>query len=72
MLTTPPALPDRDRGTLVMIARLFGDWKNPNPSPQIVMRQTMSAVVGCAGSSATSTSPTARTASPTPPNTPAG
>ena len=46
MLTTPPALPARARGTLVTIARLFGDWKNPNPRPHTTMRQTISAVVG--------------------------
>ena len=28
------------------MARLFGDWKNPNPNPHNVIRQMMSAVPG--------------------------
>jgi hypothetical protein len=36
-----PAPPLRSRGALLTMARLFGDWKNPNPNPQTTIRQMM-------------------------------
>ena len=60
------------RGALATIARLFGDWNSPKPQPHSATRQTMSLVVGCAGSIANSTKPAASTASPMPPRMPAG
>jgi hypothetical protein len=41
-----PAPPLRSRGALLTMARLFGDWKNPNPNPQTTIRQMMLASPG--------------------------
>jgi 2-methylcitrate dehydratase PrpD len=43
-----PAPPLRSRGALLTMARLFGDWKNPNPKPETMIRQMMSASPGWA------------------------
>src|SRR5262245_21152233 len=44
------AEPNRCGGALVMIAFMFGVWKKPKPNPHTIMRQTMSATPGLAGS----------------------
>ncbi len=65
--TMPLAPPLRSRGAADMIARRFGDWKKPNPAPQIIIRHTMSPVPGCAASVAISVSPTQSAIMPIPP-----
>ena len=68
----PLAPPLRAAGADVMIARLFGVLKNPNPTPHNVIRQTMSCQVACSGSIAIAARPAAITTIPQPPNKPAG
>ncbi|KAG1525946.1 hypothetical protein G6F50_018422 [Rhizopus delemar] len=68
----PLAPPARAAGAAVMMARRLGDWKKPNPAPQIAMRHEMSQTDGAAGIRASSTSPTASSARPMPPRMPAG
>jgi hypothetical protein len=53
-----------------MIAFMFGAWKKPNPMPQIMIRQTMSGMLGLAGSNASSAMPRPSSTSPMPPNNP--
>ena len=67
-----PAPPLHSRGALTMIARLFGDWKNPNPKPQMAIRQAISAVAGFAGNTASRRKPRVSVLRPTPPRVPAG
>lgn len=62
----PLAPPLRLGGALLIMARTFGAWKNPNPAPHTAMRQMISVMDGADGSRASRAIPAASTARPMP------
>src|SRR6185312_477487 len=68
----PLAPPLRSRGADPSIARLLGVWNRPKPKPHSAMRQAISALPGCTGSSDSDNNPAAKTVRPMPPSAPAG
>ena len=71
-LTMLLALPLRCGGALDISARKLGVWKKPNPIPQITVRQTMLAMPGSGGSTASSVMPMQSSTRPMPPRMPTG
>jgi hypothetical protein len=57
MALAPPLRAD---GALEISALEVGDWKNPNPAPQITIRTPISNALGWTGSSASETRPMPR------------
>src|SRR5690606_17915411 len=63
---TPPAAPLRFSGTAVNMARLLGDWKNPNPTPPSAMQETIQASPASCGRKSNATSPSTMAPAPMP------
>ncbi|KAG0738707.1 hypothetical protein G6F24_017544 [Rhizopus arrhizus] len=62
----PPAAPLRERGAADSMARLFGVWKKPKPTPATNMPATMGQLDTEDGSSASHSMPATMVAAPTP------
>ncbi|CUI46366.1 Uncharacterised protein [Achromobacter kerstersii] len=62
----PPAAPLRERGAADNMARLFGVWKKPNPTPATNMPATMGQFDTDDGSRASDSMPATMVAAPTP------
>ncbi|MNN17750.1 hypothetical protein D3C81_1309440 [compost metagenome] len=72
MACAPLAPPLRSGGVAVIIARLFGDWKNPKPMPQSAVRQAMSRLEASLPSRASPIRPPDRQIRPAPARMDAG